>query len=425
MNKYAVVLSINDSYCFLAANLLFSLHENSIETFKQIDVIIYSNDLQEKNKEVLKKIKKEIHFKEISNPFAEQLCNHPHVKKWGCYILQKLHIFELLQTERYKKIVFLDVDMYVAQNINELFENDDYDIAFRANSWSGLDVYPHLKDERKPNVPMFNGGVVVFNSSLNRFGINVQKINDRARELLGNNTSLGRGGIEEILLSYMCYYYEMRYKKLPSKFNLAVDDQNVCKAAIVHFSGPGNRKPWKNGIVYRAFPKWFCNYKKFIEFGGENYALINESEGYFNDLYTFNTLKFLEKYEFILNKHANEIYEEGLIFNWDFHSNSCIFHINKLPKSVFIEVFKTPRDGFMVSLKILSRLSLETIGKDGIERIITIIESLLDKIEIEQNKDALSISTYGLKEAEITIRIKLMMQIISPILRKCLSSEKT
>lgn len=415
MKKNAIVLCISDSYSFLAANLLLSIRQNSSYIFETTDVIVYSSGLSLANIAALKKIKENIFFKEISSPFSKQIMDHPHIKKWGEFILQKLHIFELLYENIYKTVVFLDVDMYVSSKIDDLFNLKDYDIAFRSVAWDCSSVYPHLLTSPKKNVPMFNGGVIVFNDSITKFNIHIQDINLRSLELLRDNHPLGRGGLEEIIISYLCYYYQMKFYQLPAKFNMSIDDPNIELASIQHFSGKKDRKPWSNPIVYRSFPKWASNHQEFIRIGGKNYPDINNNS-YFSDKYTFDTLKFVENNTLILKQILGKISDNRVYFNASFHSSKCCFNIKNIPESLHFEIINRKSEEFHIAFVVSEKTIISQSLVQKIKYIYEETKKISQNCTMASNENSLEVSFCCLSLNSLVICFNAFVDIVVSVI---------
>lgn len=197
MKKYAILLSINDKYAFLAYCLVRSIKENAPRVFFNSDIIIYTDDLSEINKHILLNLTKNIIFKKIYNPFDNLLLKHPNITKWGLYILQKLHAFSLLHDTQYEKIIFLDVDMYVQKDFYDVLNKTDFDISFRSVTWNGKESYPDLLLSPDDKPPMLNGGFIIFNKLLNNYQITLDTIKLLSNKLFANRQDVGRGGVRK------------------------------------------------------------------------------------------------------------------------------------------------------------------------------------------------------------------------------------
>ena len=131
-NKYAIVFSISNNYCFLLCNALMSLKKNSKHAANSCDIIIYSDYISQKNKEIINSINKNCKYYNISktdsvvtfcknNTLPSFMLNYSGVKtRWGIYNLYKLAAYTLL--DKYEKILILDVDIYINREIREIFK---------------------------------------------------------------------------------------------------------------------------------------------------------------------------------------------------------------------------------------------------------------------------------------------------------------
>ncbi|MBR5733998.1 MAG: hypothetical protein IKX79_00465, partial [Desulfovibrionaceae bacterium] len=177
-----------------------------------------------------------------------------------CYI--KLKIFELLA--RFRHVLFMDLDMYVRDNFDEIFTLD-CDIAWRSGvtlfskfSKSGLDIksVPYLSGADQ-TTPAPNGGFILVNDSLDYEAI-YQFSKDFFREYIGYFNST----IDEIVFAVAVLCKKLRLITLDRHIYNTPLQLFTEKTKIIHFIGR-ETKPWANLLFQRLFPGWLENYRRF------------------------------------------------------------------------------------------------------------------------------------------------------------------
>ena len=346
--KKAIMCSCNDAYSFCAANLLLSIKDNSRKVFDECDFIICNHGICEKNQKALLKIKDNIIFHPVTNNFPEIL--YSKATDWGIFALELLRPLEML-TKGYNRILFMDTDMYVNKPLDYLFEAE-FDIAFRpVNMWHASELFARYNLLKNPtdNPPAPNGGLIVFNDSINKFNISLQALEERAVELkdldanLKSFSILGSTplSIGEIIISYLTYYYNLNTLILPDEWNCWITHKHIASCIVQHFySQPFkiDSKPWTNPAVFRAFPKWAENYYKFIELGGCNFPIIQDDNSFFNAHYTLFVLNSFQKYIQVVKK-LNILKDPVIDFDFDFFRYQLRFHFKQLFNVLFIDFF--------------------------------------------------------------------------------------
>ena len=176
-NKYAILFSISNSYSFTLCNVLMSLSRNSPRCVENCDIIIYSNDLTENNKNIIQKINNNCKFFKIvtSENNEDFIKNHtlpkffleyPAVKtRWGIWNLFKLTAYTFLY--EYEKILILDADIYINKDIYSIF-NIKLPLA-----WRKVEILNAVDELKKVNLYYKNidvtlccGGVVLITKKI-------------------------------------------------------------------------------------------------------------------------------------------------------------------------------------------------------------------------------------------------------------------
>ena len=210
----AIFFAINDGYSFALANVLMSMKKNSPNIFDKTDIICYNTDLTDKNKELLKKIYKEIIFEDIVlSDTLSVLTKNKRVMKWGIYIIVKFFGFELVK--KYKRVLHLDADILVKGDLNKFFELD-VDMAWRKIlAWNPQEIMRDCLDNPSDSITAPSGGVIYFTDKLNRFNIKEKNIMEAFEKI----KHCKRGGIDELVIGYLAYKYNMKIKELSILYN--------------------------------------------------------------------------------------------------------------------------------------------------------------------------------------------------------------
>lgn len=295
--KNAIFIAISDNYSFAAANLLMGLCRHSEELMKQTDFIIYHTGISEKNKRLLRQIHANTLFKEMTFPAIwEDMLNDKKTLRWGAFVIVKLFGFQLIET--YEKVLFLDADMLIQNDISALFETKE-EIAWRRNrAWKAQDVFGDLLGEQASKLSVPNGGLIYFTDRLRKYRITDADIGD-AYDTIKN---LKRCGTEERVLAWLIHDREISLKELAVKLYNTPAVETEESAKIIHFVDQKSisTKPWKNLAAYLYFEEWTANYQKWLDMGGD--GPINFTKKDYFDLFAFDKVKMIDS----LNKQLKE-----------------------------------------------------------------------------------------------------------------------
>ena len=265
----AIVFHCNKDYVFALGAMLYNLDEHAISYSK---IIVYTDFHDDSIFNSFYKINKNIEFiyyplDDFINEFKIDITNSNIKSYIGrythlCYI--KLKIFELLS--KYKHVLFMDLDMYITENFDEIF-NLDCDIAWRCGvtlltkfSKSNLDIktVPYLNDaDKTTSAP--NGGFILVNDT-----IAYDEIYSFSKEFFCKYIEYFNSTIDEIVFSIAVLCKKLRLTKLDLKTYNTPSQQFTSKTKIVHFIGR-ETKPWSNILFQSIFHGWLDNYKLFLD----------------------------------------------------------------------------------------------------------------------------------------------------------------
>lgn len=327
--KKALGFSINNDYAFSLGVVLLSIKYNSPSVFCESDKIVYEENISKENKDLLMKIDNNIKFISIDdvNFIPQEIIEHKHAnKRWGKYIFQKFNCFSLLNT--YEQILFLDTDIIVLDNIDEMFFSDA-DLTWIPSRRKITEVY-----NSNNNLKEFicgNGGIVLFNNTLNRFEISSNDLRnafDKVNEC--------RLSLDEAILICLAQDKTFKIRILPREYNNDIFT-NIINSKILHFTG-SDRRPWTSEACYLACPDWQYFYQKWLKMGGNGPINYNQ-KNFYNPDYTYRIhssgIRILHLLDSLDIKHNKDIYFSNIL---DDNKNFKQFYILNLPKTIHFEL---------------------------------------------------------------------------------------
>ena len=336
MKKNAIFIPSSNRFAFALANVLMSIVDNSGGILADTDVLVLTDDMSERNRQVMEKIIPGIIFLPLYRNLPPEMLGLEHVKRgrYGIYIYQLLYGFEAVK--RYEYVLQLETDIFVVSDISELFKLD-CDIAWRnVLPWDPKKLLGGVLRHPEDKVFAPNGGVVLFRNSLNKFNIDKNSYFEAHQYLepLYEKGLNGRGALNEQIVCYLCYMKEINVKLLDPSYNIVMGmDVSLPNEKIVHFSG--SQKPWTDELRGGLIPQWFINYRKFLSYGGECQEEIHIPAFSRQDIYSaieFGGLiiNLMPDLDIIKKKYAQIQYTQ--------RSRTVKFFINGWPKCIHYEI---------------------------------------------------------------------------------------
>ncbi|MGV6989596.1 glycosyltransferase [Testudinibacter sp. P80/BLE/0925] len=266
----AIVFMLTANYHFALATMIINLQERNRHNYDNI--VVYHDGLTANQQSDLLSIEPNILF--ISYTFSDWKKEHHEetmdgkqldyfIKRFSHFALSKYKVVE--QLAHYHKVLFLDLDMVVQDDLSELFKIEG--VAWRSES-------PFLKKfgdrtSRPPlaelnNIPHThpapNGGLFYADDTLDW----QQAVKDAQfflKTFLGYFSSV----IDELAFSWLAYKQNINITELDYKIYNTLPRVATHQTKIVHFMG--NMKPWNCELSQSAFPTWMRNYQKTLTFG--------------------------------------------------------------------------------------------------------------------------------------------------------------
>ena len=172
----------------------------------------------------------------------------------------KFEIFNLL--EQYDTVMYLDLDIIIKQNIDELFELE-CDISWR-NGVTLLNKMRSILDRKlitlkslEVNVDdktqSLNGGLIIVNKSFNFRAAHAYSV-----EILRKLIDIQGSMIDEIIISLACSRFGLNLIALDPEIYNVHPQYSTIGTKIIHFFGAF--KPWSHTALQIFYRDWIDNY---------------------------------------------------------------------------------------------------------------------------------------------------------------------
>jgi len=227
--------TLNNKYFEGAKALLKSLKQhNSYVNFKY-NFLLFDNIEHEKRQELLK-IYNNINFLDIPQQDYNYYNTSDEWRNWGFNCYNRFEIFNI----KCDKLIFLDLDMIIMQNIEELFKFTGNFGAVLINEKNRLD---------HPSKNIFDGGLMIIDSKF---------LNNNTKKDLIDISKFKKWTSDEPVLNL---YFEKYLEILPKKFNVLSYEYEEYKNNCTILQYVGAKKPWMGKEVCQSFDEYIikCN----------------------------------------------------------------------------------------------------------------------------------------------------------------------
>lgn len=274
--KYAVCTAVNDKFARGAEVMLYSFLSNN--DWFEGDIVILSGaedvpmHLSEENKEKIRNLYHKVYFKEQSlSHFKDIIENMKDNALIGTEsLLYKLPVFELGE---YDKILFLDSDLLIIDNIKELFDKNEPLVTCADR----LDASYNVSDWRERKDEYFNFGVFVLNKPYIGL-IELQSVFHKVDfdKKTRSNPCYGSFVDQDMANAY---FLDKKVLLAPSKeynfdrFSFENGENEGVK--IIHYLEPN--KPWEDcadGLSTRIWKEYEKKYEEWLNFYELNWGQI-------------------------------------------------------------------------------------------------------------------------------------------------------
>lgn len=255
--KLGIVLGATGNMAFAAANVLMGLNEHLSET--EYDVIVYHKGISAKDMEIMNKIR-QVQFIEY-NYFEEHKDKFDlnTINRFTTLAFSRYECFRLL--EKYQKVIWLDIDLLIKANINELLNYCKTGIGLYS-AGSILSQELHVKLENfNINNKSYNSGVIVLQDNLKDYNIIADWCYQKTLEFAEHLNCP-----DQTIINLALQQFNLNVDELPVEFNCHPDYPENRIALILH---PFCMEKYWN---YYSDRTWNKNYKKWKIMGGSRFT---------------------------------------------------------------------------------------------------------------------------------------------------------
>jgi len=230
----------------------------------------------------------------------------------------RLNIFSFNNINLFSKILYLDTDVLIIKDINEIFNMNIENKLYVKKEWSTKYVEhgSELFKENNPNVESFCSGVMFFNNCNEIRYLFSETIKHIDKDKKENNLKIIPTGLEQPYIVYNSiinnlYINESDINNYVNNYS-SIKELLYTKNIIIHVIGNTGWGSYKQNTMKYLFENFLLhdNYKKLFKFTYDNNNLINLNFKWKDSTIIFND----EKTCTIENKKYNyEFHAENLI----------------------------------------------------------------------------------------------------------------
>lgn len=275
-----VVYASDDKFAEILGVSLTSLYENN-KAMEQINIYVLDSGIAASNKENLNSLSElygraPIQWLEAKN-ISEELQMDVAIDRGSLSQYARLFVSSVLPSS-FKRVLYLDCDIIVAQSLEELWNLDMHGKTIAALN-DAFSKWYRMNIDLKPNDIMFNSGVMLIDlekwkeqkveAKLMKFiskkkGKIQQGDQGALNAVLTKDTYCFEPRFNSVTIFYDFTYKEMMiYRKPPKGFYTEDQIKEATEhPVIVHFTTSFlSRRPWIEGCQHRYFCEWE-KYKK-------------------------------------------------------------------------------------------------------------------------------------------------------------------
>jgi lipopolysaccharide biosynthesis glycosyltransferase len=252
--ELAIIFGATGNMAFALANVLIGLKKSSPEL--KADIIVFEQGITDKDKNLLNTILT-CKFIEYQFPHQGYLTDET-LKKFSELTFSRFECFDLLS--QYKKVLWLDIDILIREDISNLFEECSTGISLAPGDKSSCDFTIKMEglcegDEK------YNAGVMYLQDNLPNHSELKEWCYKKTLELAQYLTCADQGIINLMLITF-----NLKVHLLDIEYNFNPAFKNdTRKGIILHTFCP--EKFWN----YFNNQEWNENNKKWISIGGTPY----------------------------------------------------------------------------------------------------------------------------------------------------------
>lgn len=265
----AIVFIVDRKYRFALASTIINLQKTNKNNYDAI--VVYYDGFTANDIALFSNLEPKIRFIEYNYQMWEK--DHTPVKsdlaksflaRYSHLAWSKYKIIELLQD--YQKILFLDLDILIKDDISDIFNIDGV-------AWRNGDSFHKKFNIKNRNVdfpeltnipndfPSPNGGLLYLTDC-----IDCQSNLQDAKDFLIRFIDHFKAGLDELVLAWIVYKNKLPLTRLNPQHYNAFPQMYRHDTKVIHFMG--KEKPWNSEIMQTIFPEWLANYKESQEIIG-------------------------------------------------------------------------------------------------------------------------------------------------------------
>lgn len=268
MNKkqYALVFGITDNYAFALGNVLLGLKKHCKNI--NFDIFVYNQQLNEKDKQVLNSIL-ECNFIEYSFPEINVKMQEPDsmwLNRFSELAFARYECFDYLNN--YKKVAWLDVDLLIQKDIQNLFDQCSDNIALYQEGLNLKGLFLKEVDFISDNQNFYyNSGVLVLADTIS----NKEQLKEWCYRKTVELAEVIKLPDQAILNLMLREFPDIKVINLDERFNCYPRNPENKRAVILH--SYSYEKFWN----FYNFKEWNDNNKKWIKMGGTPFSGVKSS----------------------------------------------------------------------------------------------------------------------------------------------------
>lgn len=262
----AIVFFVNSRYRFALAEMLINLQKTNCEVYD--NVIVYHADLSKSDIDGFLLIEPKCIFIEYSYDEWIKQYKVPSSAKTQAFLKQYSHlsyekyrIFELL--EFYHKVLFLDLDMLILENISELFEikgaswrDASEDFGTKLQRYVDIEEFEKWSGVSCRNAKVPNAGLIYISDEM----VDYRKCVDEGYRFIEEYIDYFNHAIDELAVSWVVAKMGIELTSLQREHYNTLPAWYTFDTKVLHFM---NRdKIWNSELMQTLFPQWMVNYNE-------------------------------------------------------------------------------------------------------------------------------------------------------------------
>lgn len=343
--KIAVCMIVTSNYAFSVATTAQGVIENN----KDYDFIfyIYHNGIKKEDKNILDKILINTVYIDFSDDFF-----HNSVRNLLKNEYEKINIQKLLDTRKFyfigkvcclellkfnSNVLYLDTDLLIQGSLHDIFKNKGVSwrpaFALARKKLSTITTSKVFFNQIPTDYTAPNAGVMFFTDD-----IPYEKMLAECYLVLQNYHHEMRADLDEAVIAWACYKYDVKINKLEYKYNQWAYSTN--KNTIISHT-IGNINFWDANFRKIIFNEWNKYYNNWLQLGGsscesvpKDIAYIKEASDIGKLALTFEHMLFWEKFY----QQLDSSYPENLYRSGPMAESYSKLLIRNIPKYIHYEI---------------------------------------------------------------------------------------